>query len=212
MKIAILGAGNVGTALARRLSAAGHDIMIGFARSPEALTVTAAGLGVAHGTPADLAAFGEVIALTVPWAAVPEALAALGPVAGKTIWDCTNPLRPDLSGMIVGGDTSGGEDVARMLPGATVIKGIPPFAELTHADEPTIGGTPPGVFVAGDDAGAKAVVSRLLEALPAQVTDAGPLMAARFIEPAMLLVVRLAFLEGLGPRIALALQQDTGRD
>ena len=52
MKVAILGAGNVGTALARRLSAAGHDIMVGFAHTPEALAETAAGLGVAHGTPA----------------------------------------------------------------------------------------------------------------------------------------------------------------
>lgn len=208
MKVAILGAGNVGTALARRLSAVGHDIMIGFARTPEALAETAAGLGVAHGTPADLAAFGEVIALAVPWAAVPEALGALGPAEGKIIWDCTNPLKPDLSGLLVGGSTSGGEEIARLLPAAAVVKGIPPFAELMHADDPTLGGVPPGLFVAGDDAEAKATVAGLLAQLPAAVVDAGPLMTARFIEPAMLLVVRLGYLQGRGPRIALAVQTE----
>ena len=149
-----------------------------------------------------------MIAVAVPWGAVPEALAALGPAEGKIIWDCTNPLKPDLSGLLVEGESSGGEEIARLLPAATVVKGIPPFAELMHADDPTVGGTAPGLFVAGDDAAAKAVVTDLLEALPARVTDAGPLMAARLIEPAMLLLVQLAYLRGLGPRIALSLQRD----
>lgn len=208
MKIAILGAGNVGTALARRLSSAGHDIMLGFGRDPEAVAAAAAAAGAAHGTPDELAAFGEVIAIAVPWGAVGDALAALGPVSGKIIWDCTNPLAPDLSGLLVGGETSAGEEIARLLPGARVVKGVPPFAELMHADDPAIGGEAPGLFVAGDDAEAKAVVAGLLAQLPAAVVDAGPLMVARFIEPAMLLVVRLAYLQGMGPRIALAVQTE----
>jgi hypothetical protein len=209
MKIAILGAGNVGTALARRLSAAGHEVMLGFGRDPEAVAAAAAATGVMHGPPEGLAAFGDVIAVAVPWGAVGDALAALGPVSGKIIWDCTNPLAPDLSGLLVGGETSGGEEIARLLPDARVVKGVPPFAELMHAEDPSIDGQAPGLFVAGDDAEAKAIVAGLLSQLPATVVDAGPLMAARFIEPAMLLVVRLAYLQGLGPRIALAVQTET---
>ena len=208
MKIAILGAGNVGTALARRLSAAGHDIMLGFGRDPVAVAAAAEAAGVSHGTPDALAAFGDVIVIAVPWAAVGDALAAVGPAAGKIVWDCTNPLAPDLSGLLVDGDTSGGEEIARLLPGARVVKGVPPFAELMHADDPLISGTAPGLFVAGDDSEAKGIVAGLLAQLPAKVVDAGPLMAARFIEPAMLLVVRLAYLQGLGPRIALTVQTE----
>jgi predicted dinucleotide-binding enzyme len=212
MKIAILGAGNVGTALARRLSAAGHEIMLGFGRDSEAVATAAAATGAVHGTPEELAAFGDVIAIAVPWGAVSDALSALGSVSGKVVWDCTNPLAPDLSGLLVGGETSGGEEIARLLPSAHVVKGVPPFAELMHAEDPSIGGEAPGLFVAGDDAEAKAVVASLLAQLPATVIDAGPMMAARFIEPAMLLVVRLAYLQGMGPRIALAVQTeaDTG--
>ncbi len=208
MKIAIIGAGNVGSALARRLSAAGHEIVVAFGRSDEAVAAAAQAAGVAHGSVADAVQFGEVIALTVPWAAVPDALAAVGDLSGRILWDCTNPMAADLSGLLVGGHTSGGEEVARLVPGARVVKGIPPFAQLMHADDPTIAGKPPGLFVAGDDQNARKTVAGLLSQLPANVRDAGPLMAARFIEPAMLLLVRLAYVQGMGPRVALSVQSE----
>jgi hypothetical protein len=71
--------------------------------------------------------------------------------------------------------------------GAKVVKGIPPFAELLHSDDPTLGGKPAGVFLCGDDHDAKAAVGRLLDALPADVVDVGPLVNARFVEPAAML-------------------------
>ncbi|MFN3592197.1 MAG: NADPH-dependent F420 reductase [Thermaurantiacus sp.] len=208
MKIVIIGAGNVGSALSRRLSQAGHDIVMAFGRSDEAVAAAAQAAGVAHGSVAEAVQFGEVIVLTVPWAAVPDALASAGDLSGRILWDCTNPMAADLSGLLVGGETSGGEEVARMAPGARVVKGIPPFAQLMHADDPTIAGTPPGLFVAGDDEEARKTVAGLLGQLPANVRDAGPLMAARFIEPAMLLLVRLAYLQGMGPRVALSVQSE----
>ena len=113
-----------------------------------------------------------------------------------------------MSGLAVGTSTSGGEIIAALCPGARVVKGIPPCAELLQSDVPTVAGQPVGVFIAGNDAAAKAIVSGLLTALPSRVTDAGDLTASRLIEPAMMLLVRLAYGQRLGARIALNLGID----
>lgn len=208
MKIGVIGAGNVGTALAKRLMPQSHEIMFSYTRDPDKLATSATAFGARAGTPAQAVAFADVVALTVPWAAVPDALAQAGDLLGKVIWDCTNPLLPDLSGLAIGTTTSGGEEVARLAPGARVIKGIPPMAELLHSSDPMLNGMPVDLFVAGDDADAKASVAALLGELPAIVTDAGDLTSARFIEPAMMLVVRLAYAMGHGPRIGLNFVKD----
>jgi 8-hydroxy-5-deazaflavin:NADPH oxidoreductase len=208
MKIGIIGAGNVGTALAKRLVPQGHEVMLSYSRDAAKLARTAEAFDARHGTPVEAAASGDVVALTVPWGGVPEALAAAGDLSGKILWDCTNALLPDLSGLAIGTTTSGGEEVARLAAGAKVVKGIPPMAELLHSDDPTIGGKPVSLFVAGDDAGAKARVAELLAALPAEVTDAGGLSAARLIEPAMMLLVRLAYGLGHGSRVNLRFEKD----
>ena len=69
-------------------------------------------------------------------------------------------------------------------------------------------GKPVGLFVAGDDGEAKATVAGLLSALPGAVTDAGDLTAARFIEPAMMLLVLLAYGLGHGPRVGFRFEED----
>lgn len=208
MRIGVIGAGNVGTALAKRLVPLGHEVMLSFARDTKKLAAAAATCGATYATPAQAVAWADLVALTFPWSAVADALAAAGNMTGKVVWDCTNPLKPDLSGLVIGTTTSGGEEIARQLPAAMVVKGIPPFAELMHSDDPTIAGCPPGVFVAGDDSSAKQKVAALLAALPASVIDAGGLDAARHIEPAMMLLVRLAYVQRLGPRIALEVLRD----
>jgi predicted dinucleotide-binding enzyme len=104
----------------------------------------------------------------------------------KVIWDCTNTLNPDLTGPLLGTTTSAGEEVARLAPSAHVVKAIPPFAEILHGP-PLPPGTPlPSTFVCGDDAEAK---------------RSGPLAAARFAEPAAILLVHLAYRQGMGGRI-----------
>ncbi len=205
MRIGIVGAGNIGTAIAKRLAPQGHEIMLSYSREPAALAKSARALGATSGTPSEAVAFGDVVALTVPWSTVFDALGQAGDLGQKILWDCTNALNTDMSGLVVGTTTSGGEEIAKFAAGGRVVKGIPPFAQLLHSDDPTVGGRPVGVFVAGDDQQAKAIVAGLLTALPATVTDAGTLDAARFIEPAMMLLVRLAYGEGFGPRIALDL-------
>lgn len=205
MKIGVIGAGNVGTALAKRLGAAGHQVMLSYSRDAEKLSAAAKTFGAATGSPSEAVAFGDVVALTVPWVGIEDALKAAGSLTGKILWDCTNALKPDLSGLAIGTTTSGGETVARLAPGARVVKGIPPFAELMHSADPTVGGTPVGVFMCGDDAAAKAIVQPLIEALPTTVVDAGPLQNARYAEPAAFLLIPLAYSLGMGSRIGLQL-------
>jgi 8-hydroxy-5-deazaflavin:NADPH oxidoreductase len=205
MKIGVIGGGNVGTALAKRLVPAGHEVMLSFSRDAAALAQAAAAFGASSGTPEQAARFGDVVALTVPWQAVPIALQQAGSLQGKVLWDCTNALLPDMSGLAIGTTTSAGETVQEFAIGARVVKAIPPFAQLLHSADPTIAGMPAGVFMCGDDEDAKKIVRPLLEALPAAVVDAGPLQNARWVEPAGFLLVRLAYAQGLGARIGLML-------
>jgi len=205
MKIGVIGAGQVGTALAKRLVPRGHEVMLSFSRDASALGATASSFGASSGTPAQAVRFGDVVALAVPWQAVPTALELAGSLDGKVLWDCTNALKPDMSSLAVGTTTSGAEIIQQLVPGARVVKGIPPFAELLHGEDPTIHGTPAGAFLCGNDAAANDIVRPLLEALPATVIDAGPLENARYVEPAGFLLVRLAYGLELGPRIGLQL-------
>ncbi len=137
MRIGIIGAGNVGTALVKRLKPHGHELRLSYSRDTDKLKETAQAFGVLSGTPAEVVAWSEVVALAAPWTAVPDALKQAGDLSGKILWDCTNALLPDMSGLAICTTTSGGETVARLAPGAKVVKGVPPMAELLHSDDPT---------------------------------------------------------------------------
>jgi predicted dinucleotide-binding enzyme len=128
-----------------------------------------------------------------------------GDLSGRIVWDCTNPLKPDLSDLVIGTATSGGETIARWASGSRVVKAIPPFADHLMDGEARIGGHSVAVFMCGDDSNACSVVARLVADLGADPVNVGPLVAARAIEPFGLLMVKLAFRQGLGPRIGVAL-------
>jgi 8-hydroxy-5-deazaflavin:NADPH oxidoreductase len=202
MKIGIIGAGNVGTGLTKTLVPAGHQVMLSFSKDMAQLRTTA-------GTVAQAVAFADVVVLCTPFAATSGALKQVGEVAGKKpLWDCTNALQPDMSGLVIGTTTSAGEEVQKLAPWADVVKGIPPFAELLHSGNLKLQGGPIGVFTCGDNAAAKQAVSGLLMTLGVSVTDAGPLVNSRYTEAAGFLLIQLAYAQGLGARIGLALHQD----
>ncbi len=186
MKIGIIGGGNVGAALAKRLGAAGHQSMLSFNKDAKELEATARRYGARTGTPSDAAVFGEVVVPAVPWSVVELALRQAGSLDGKILWDCTNALTADYSGLEVGKTISGGEIVARLAAGARVVKAIPTSARLLLSEEPTVDGKPAAALICSDDAAAKAVVTSLVSALPAQAVDFGPLSNGRFAEPAMM--------------------------
>jgi predicted dinucleotide-binding enzyme len=206
MRIAIIGAGALGTAIAGDLIGAGHEIVFGGGTSAHD---AAARVGAIAHSNADAAAFADVVALAVPFRAIDVALAQTGSLDGAVLWSCVNALKPDLSGLAVGFDTSAAEEVARRAPGARVVSAIPPFAEaLANGDLRYDAGLAPSVFVCGDDEQAKAVVELLVLDLGAHPVDAGPLAAARLIEPAMMLLVRLAY-AGVPRDIGLRLLERT---
>jgi hypothetical protein len=209
MKVAIIGPGAMGRALAKRLKLARHDIRLSYGRDTERLRTTAERLSVGHGSPVEVARWADVIALTTPWSAIDDVASALGDVSGKIVWDSTNAVAPDLSTMLIGTTTSVGEEVQKRLPGAHVVKCIPTFADLLEADDPRLNGDPVSSYVAGNDTTAKAVVCALLADLPTTPVDAGDLTASRLIEPMLLLLVQLAYRHGMGPMIAFNFFQQT---
>ena len=211
MNIGIIGAGNVGTGIGKRLAAKGHQVLVSFARTQDKLDAAAQAIGggARSGSPADAARFGEVVIVATPWGVTLDAVqGAGGELVGKVVWDTTNPLKADMSGLEIGTTTSAGEEIARAVPGARVVKAVPPFAEVLHSSTTEIGGGQPGVFVCGDDAEARKLVLGLVAEIGADGVDAGPLMLARYTEPLGMLLVQLAYVQGFGARIGASLLRE----
>lgn len=211
MNIGIIGAGNVGTGLGKRLAAAGHPVMVSFARSPEKVQAAAQtiGHGARAGSSEEAARFGEVVVIATPWAATLEVVRQVAPaLEGKIVWDTTNPLKADMSGLEIGLTTSAGEEIAKTAPGAKVVKAVPPFAEVLHSPSTLLAGVKPGVFVCGDDPAARRAVLGLVGQVDATPIDAGPMALARYTEPLGMLLVQLAYAQGFGARIGAVLLHD----
>lgn len=204
MNIAIIGAGSVGATLGRRWHGTGHTILYGV-REPgaaryEVLTGHAAVLGNS-----DAASAAEIVVLATPWPATEAAISELGSaIDGKILIDCTNPLKADLSGLTHGYDDSGGEQVARWAPSARVVKALNTAGSNNMAD-PEIDGIRTAMFVAGDDAGARATVKDLTDELGFDTIDVGELASARMLEPLAMLWISMAFRFGMGREFGLAI-------
>lgn len=211
MNIGIIGAGNVGTGIGRRLAARGHRVLLSFSRSPEKLEEAAEALGgnARTGAVEDAATFGEVVLFATPWAVTLDVGRRAAPfLDAKIVWDATNPLAPDMSGLSLGTTTSGGEALAEAVAGARVVKAVPPFAEVLHSSSTLVDGRRPAVFVCGDDDMARQVVLGLVDEIEARGIDAGPLQSARYTEPLGMLLVQLAYARGFGARLGVDLLRE----
>jgi predicted dinucleotide-binding enzyme len=209
VNLGIIGAGSLGTALGGRLAERGHTIMFGGGASAQDAAVRQR---ARVGSNAETAAFGDVVILAVPFAAIDAALANAAPLRGRVLWSCVNALKPDYTGLVVGFDNSAAEEVARRAPGALVVAALPPFAHAIAAgrlgyDRDLV----PSVFVCGDDAAAKGIVERLVRDIGAHPVDAGPLEAARLVEPAMMLAVSIAY-AGVPRDVGLRLLERTSEE
>ena len=179
MKVAIIGAGNVGKALATSITRAGHDVTLS-AKNPDSAAVAAREIGASAAESNTAAATdADLVILAVPFVGAADEVAAeiRHHVAGKTVIDVTNPLKPDYSGLATD-DSSAAEEFQKLLPEASVIKAFNTIFASTPA-QPTrdIDG-----FVAGDDDKAKQQVISLVDSMGFTPLDVGPLRAARFLE------------------------------
>jgi predicted dinucleotide-binding enzyme len=202
MKIGILGAGSVGGNLGRLWAARGHDIVFGVrdTNSQKVKALVASSGGEARAASVrEAASFGDLVVLAVPWAAVPETLAQTDDLTGKILVDATN--RIGQSGPA--GAASGGEELARLAPGAKVVKAFNAIGAEHYANS-QFGDQAASMFICGDDANAKSTVAQLAEQLGFEVIDAGPLASAAMLESLARLWVSLAR-GSLGREIAFKL-------
>jgi 8-hydroxy-5-deazaflavin:NADPH oxidoreductase len=195
MRIAILGAGNVGTAVAAKATEAGHDVVVTAASADHAEKAVAGTGARAAGSNAEAVRDAEVVVLAVPHTAVAAIAAELGEeLAGKIVVDATNPLNESFSDLVTAG-VSAGEQLQSRLPDAYVVKAFNTIFAGRHAN-PEEGGEPLDAFIAGDNGPAKESVGALASSLGYRVIDAGGLRMARSLEEMAFLNITLNAVNG----------------
>lgn len=191
MKIGIIGAGNVGQALATASVRAGHAVTITSSTAGEAERVAAEVGATAAASNSDAVADADAVILAVPFDAVNAIAGELGSgLDGKVLIDVTNRFAPEqLDG------TSNAELIQRLAPSAKVIKAFN-IIFAAHQADPLIGGIQLDGFVAGDDVDAKRKVLELVGTLGFRPIDAGPLAMARALEGMAVLNIQLNMANG----------------
>ena len=190
MRIAIIGAGNVGGGLARAAVSAGHEVVLSAAR-PDRARATAEATGARAAQSNTAAVEGaQVVVLAVPGLAAPAVAAELAPALdGAVVVDATNPLNETYSDLAITG-TSGAEAVRQAVGAVPVVKAFNTIFAGRYA-APSEAGTPLQVLLAGDDAAAKGTVAELATSLGFAPIDAGSLRYARSLEEIAFLNISL---------------------
>ena len=205
MKIGIIGTGQIGTAVGTQWTKATHQVMFG-SRSPEKALALAREMGThaCGGSYAEAARFGDVLLLAVPYAAAEETLGLMGALAGKVLIDATNPIGAGMA-LTIGFSTSAAEEIARLAPGARVVKAFNAIFASVIQEGGHFGDQRAAGFYCGDDAEAKQLTAALVRDCGFEPVDAGPLAHARYLEPMAALIVALGYGQGMGNRMALTL-------
>ncbi|WP_309665517.1 NAD(P)-binding domain-containing protein [Tabrizicola sp.] len=184
--IGILGSGPAGRTLAGGFLRLGHRVMVG-SRTPGKLDewLSQGGSNAATGTFAETASFADVAILSALGTAAEDVVRLAGAVnlAGKVLIDASDPLdfssgRP---GLFVGTTDSLGERIQRLVPDTFVVKALNTVLAEVMVN-PALSGGDPDMFIAGEDAKAKQVVTDLLVAFGWPVVDLGGIENARWLE------------------------------
>jgi len=196
--IGIIGAGNVGASLGRRLSDCGYRVCFGV-RKPSVIAELVGQCGGSRASlPAEAARDSELVFLTVPGGVAVEVATSLGDLDGKVVVDCTNPLRWD-EGPVWAPPPQGSTAaaIASACPGARVVKAFNTFGAEFHGN-PSLPSGPAEVPMASDDDDAKALVAEVAARAGFAPVDAGPLRNAAVLENLAMLWIHLAMVGGQG--------------
>lgn len=199
MRIAVVGAGKVGTALGGRWIEAGHEVVYGvrdpadpkYAELPEKASVPEAVVGA------------DVVLIALPWAATREVVEGLD-TGDAVVLDATNPLAAEARELELDPALSGAELVRDWIGSDRVVKAFNTTGSGNMAN-PDYGAERPMMVVAGDDDQAKQIAIGLADEIGFAGVDGGPLPASRDLEHLAMLWIRLAYKLGNGPDIAYAL-------
>jgi predicted dinucleotide-binding enzyme len=182
VKIAIIGKGNVGSALSSGFSGK-HELKFGHRDPTEPV--------------ADAAKWGEIIILAIPHKGVNDAIEKIRPYAdGKIVIDVTNAVNQNLE-LSISCTTSTAEETQKKLPKAHVVKA---FNTVFAANQGVgkIGKEQLTAFIAGDDLKAKQTVAGLAKDIGFDPLDCGPSKNARYLDGMAMMIMQLAFASGMG--------------
>lgn len=191
MDIAIIGAGNVGRALATSFTRAGHGVIIA-SRDPQDAGALAADTGArVAASNAEAAAAADLVVLAIPFDSAAAVAAEIREaVAGKPVVDATNRMSFGPTGPSIDGAESNAERLAAWLPEARVVKAFNTLFASNQAD-PIADGVRLDGFVAADDPAAKATVLELVRSMGLDPVDVGPLARAQQLEQLAFLNISL---------------------
>ncbi len=207
MKIAVIGAGNVGGNLGVTLSKSGFAVQFGVREGTDTKTLLARSSGATAAESSSAAAWADVIFIAVPATAALDVAKSLAKsLEGKIVVDCNNPLTwkdgpvwaPPAEGSLAAA-------IAKAAPGARVVKGFNTFGAEFHGD-PKLAGAPAEVFLASDDADAKKSVIDIATKAGFRPVDAGPLRNAAVLENLAMLWIHLATVGGHGRTFTFTMQ------
>ena len=187
--ISIIGSGSMAAAIGGRIAKAGHTVEV-ISRDPAKAQALADQLaaGAIKGT-YGTAPSGDIVILAVPYSSAASAVADYGDaLAGKVIIDISNPVAPDLSGLVTPHGSSGAQEIAKGLPaGAHLVKAFNTLFGHVLAKGGSL-----DAFIAADDPEAKALVATFLDSLGLRPLDVGGLHMAQTLEALGLMMIGLA--------------------
>ena len=202
MRIGTLGNGNMADALATHWVRAGHEVLVGGRDERKAAVLAGRlGAGARHGGLRAAAEFGEVVLVALPYGVGQEVVRELaGPLDGKTLVDCSNPVGPGFALLTDDGQGQGRSAAVRLAeaaPGARVVKAFNLCHEdVWRMDPPVFDGRPLAVPVCGDDPTALEHAHRLVRDTGCEPVSGGGLARAGLLEATAALFIGLWVGEG----------------
>jgi len=205
MSVSILGAGNVGIALATAFTRKGESVVLGvpnpgkYQRVVDSLGHLASLTDVASAIAAS-----DVVVLAVPYQAALAIAASMADWQDKILVDATNPLATGLTGLMLGTTESGAEAIAAAAVGARVVKAFNTTGAENMLDSHYAGGQP-WMPVCGNDEDACQRVVALASLIGFDAVAVGDLSAARYLEPFAMTWIHMAIKRGFGRRFAFSI-------